>query len=57
MRILYINGKNNNGGANIALLNIVKGMMAKGHEIHVLTDKRQGFFLDEINKLGCHVYT
>lgn len=44
MRILYINGKNNNGGANIALLNIVKGMMAKGHEIHVFV-KESTYFL------------
>ena len=56
MRILYVNGKNNNGGANIALLNIIKGMMAKGHEVHVVTDKKTGFFLNEVNKIGCNIH-
>lgn len=57
MKILYVNGKNNNGGANIALLNIIRGMMSIGHEVHVVTDKDPGFFLDEVNKTGCHIHT
>ena len=57
MRILYVNGKNNNGGANIALLNIVKGMLNKGHEVHVITDNHPGFFLEEIIKTECTVHT
>lgn len=56
MKILYINGKNNNGGANIALLNIIEGMMTLGHEVHVITDNKSGFFLDEVKKTGCHLH-
>ena len=57
MKILYVNGKNNNGGANIALLNIVKGMLQKGHEVHVITDNHPGFFLGEIKKTACTLHT
>lgn len=57
MKILYINGKNNNGGANIALLNIIKGMMAEGHEVHVITDIKTDFFLNELKKTGCYYYS
>ena len=56
MKILYVNGKNNNGGANIALLNIVKGMLQKGHEVHVITDNHPGFFLGEIKKTACTLH-
>ena len=56
MRILYVNGKNNNGGANIALLNIVKCMLQKGHKVHVITDNHPDFFLCEIKKTACTVH-
>ena len=38
MNILYITHVNIQGGATIAIMNLAKGMIAKGHNVYLLTD-------------------
>lgn len=53
MRILYISSGNICGGATIALFNLIKGVMAKGHKVKVLTPRGQGEFLSMLKSINC----
>ena len=53
MRILYISSCNICGGATIALFNLIKGVMAKGHKVKVLTPRGQGEFLSMLKSINC----
>ena len=54
MRILYISSANGMGGGSVvALLNIIREMIAHGHEVQVVTAMDKGPLLDEFRDLGC----
>lgn len=42
MNILYITHTNCSGGANIALLSIIRGMISKGHKVYVVVKPQYG---------------
>lgn len=52
MRILYISHSNANDGSNIALLNIMQGMVLHGHEVAVITTVVDGPMIDKMDSLG-----
>lgn len=54
MRILYISSANGmGGGSSVALFNIVREMIARGHEVKVVTAMDQGPLLEEFHNIGC----
>ena len=53
MRILYVSNANIIGGATIALLNLIKGIRALGHDVLVVTVKGDGHFLEMLDQIGC----
>lgn len=50
MKILYVTCANSAGGANIALLNILKNMKKKGYEIMVVTLPGRGPLLNKLDE-------
>lgn len=52
MRLLYISHSNANDGSNIALLNLIKGMISHGHDVAVITTAVDGPMVDELDSLG-----
>lgn len=55
MRILYVSSSNVVGGGSVALLNLVRGVMAAGHEVMVATTSDKGDFAQMLSDTGCQV--
>ena len=55
MKILYISSANVVGGGSLALLNIVRGVMAAGHEVMVACTNERGAFPEMLTDAGCQV--
>lgn len=55
MKILYVSSANVIGGGSIALLNIIRGVMAEGNEVTVATTRDKGELPNVLRSLGCRV--
>lgn len=55
MRVLYVSSSNVVGGGSIALLNLVRGVMAAGHDVMVATTCDNGAFYDMLAETGCRL--
>lgn len=53
MRILYVSSANGMGGGSVALLNIVREMIRRQHEVMVVTAMDNGPLLEEFRSIGC----
>ena len=56
MRVLYLSQTTDNGGATIALRNIIKEINGKV-SVAVLVPSNKGWLVDELNQLNCKLYT
>ncbi len=52
-KILYIANANGMGGGNVALLNIVREIQKRGHEVKVVTTTSKGALPERLLKIGC----
>ena len=52
MRILYLNHDQNRTGTTIALVNILQGMVKRGHEVFVIKPCGEGFLEEKLRKEG-----
>lgn len=55
MRILFLASSGETSGASVALLNLIKGLLAEQYEVHVVFPSR-GPFYDQVEKLGIKCY-
>ena len=55
MRILYVSSANVIGGGSIALLNIIRGVTAEGHEVIVAATRDEGALPEILENMGCKV--
>ena len=53
MKILYISSSNAKGGGTLALYNIIRGMIERGHEVLVAVTQDAGPLPDMLDAIGC----